>query len=147
MNGMLENKRNLTALGIAVLIISLGMVSANARVFDGVESFGGFRGKCNMTATKMAEDRLDLLKEKLNLSEDAGKEDVIAAIKENRESFREERLGRLKEKLGLPEGATEEEIRAALKEWREENKELLTGFGRRGRLGFRGWEFVPGPGV
>lgn len=83
-------------------------------------------------------ERIATIIGELGLPEDATREQIREALMEEREANRAEHIQRVKEKLGLPEDATEEEIRAAIAEWREENKDLLRAGCHRPPRHFRG---------
>ncbi len=139
----MKNQTAFVALGLVALVLSMGLVSMGATAEDTTsetpdETFSQFpcAGEGWMRAGiggMGLEDRMEAMKEKLGLPEDATQEDIMNAMMQNRETLMEEHMTTVKEKLGLPEDATDEEVQDALNQWREENHELIMASGMQMR--------------
>ena len=142
-------KRTIWMGGLLVLLL-IGVVFAVSAQIDGDNTSEHFWGKYKHGVVGKGlgfhsgffdgSAKLELFKEKLNLSEYATKEDVFAALQEKKANWKgqhADRLERVKAKFGLTKNTSNEDVQGACQQWRKGNKDSLFSHGIRG---FHQWK-------
>lgn len=121
----------LLVIGIISVVAVSAQTDENGEHFWGKHKFGIKKWSSHFGLSDHSAN-LDKFKEKLDLPENATKEDFLEALKEKKGTWNDFHATNLREKLGLSENATDEEVQQAWQEWRDENKDSFFGHGKRG---------------